>query len=100
MTAIQPTETTINTTDDIWTFKGYELSEIEKITEASEFVGSWEFTENADTNMNQTNVDNGDPDNHKPNNDEKNDFNMITNVNTGDFSNLILWSIKFLLYQY
>lgn len=43
--------------------------------------------------MNQTNVDNGDTDNHKPNNDEKNDNNMITNVNTGDSSNLILWSI-------
>ncbi|MEI3551742.1 MAG: SHIRT domain-containing protein [Acutalibacteraceae bacterium] len=93
MTAIQPTETTINTTDGIWTFKGYELSEIEKITEDSEFIGIWEFTENADTNMNQTNVDNGDTDNHKPNNDEKNDNNMITNVNTGDSSNLILWSI-------
>ena len=93
VTAIQPTETTINTTDGIWTFKGYELSEIEKITEDSEFIGIWEFTENADTNMNQTNVDNGDTDNHKPNNDEKNDNNMITNVNTGDSSNLILWSI-------
>ena len=92
VTAIQPTETTVNTTDGMWTFKGYELSEIEKITEDSEVIGIWEFTENADTNMNQTNVDNGDTDNHKPNNNEKNN-NMITNVNTGDSSNLILWSI-------
>lgn len=91
--AIQPDKTLVAVADGVWIFKGYELSEIEKITEDSEFIGIWEFTENADTNMNQTNVDNGDTDNHKPNNDEKNDNNMITNVNTGDSSNLILWSI-------
>ena len=43
--------------------------------------------------MNQINVDNDDTDNHKTSNNEKNDNNMITNVNTGDSSNLILWSI-------
>ncbi|MFR1214308.1 MAG: SHIRT domain-containing protein [Acutalibacteraceae bacterium] len=91
--AIQPDKTSVAVADGVWTFKGYELSEIEKITEDSEFIGIWEFTKNNDSNDNETNVDNGDTDNNKPNNDQKNDNDITTNINTGDSSNFIFLSI-------